>query len=130
MHDELDFVHMTWDNTAVQVWHAGKPKQLELDQPISNYDPKSLQGVVAPDGTAWFVLAIDPVNPDAVARKKADPAYLDIFRFGGDGAATRKARVLANGTRYRFGVAGDRFWLLELSPTFERGGKSLAVYQP
>ncbi len=127
---QIDFVRMTWDNQAVQLWHDGKPKTLELDQPISNYDPKSLQGVIAADGSAWLALKIDPVNPDAVARKKADPEYLDIFRVSADGKATRAARVLATGLRHRFGVLGsDHFWLLERSSSFDRGGRNLAVYQ-
>ncbi|HUJ61608.1 MAG TPA: hypothetical protein VLX92_24050 [Kofleriaceae bacterium] len=125
----LDFLHMTWDNTAVQIWHGGRPSPAELDQPISNYDPKSLQGIVAPDGSAWIVLKVDPVNPDAVARKKADPEYLDIFHAGPDGHAVRKARVLATGVRHRFGLLGDKFWLLERSNGSDRGGRALAIYR-
>lgn len=130
-HDKLDFLRMSWDNANVQIWHDGKPTTVALDEPITNYDPKSLQGVVQPDGSAWIVLKMDPVNPDAVARKKADAEYLDIFRAGADGKAVRKARVLGPGTRFWFGVmgTGDRFWLLERSNGFERGGRTVTVYQ-
>ena len=128
-HGELDFLRMAWDNSGVQIWHAGKLQAVTLDQPIANYDVKSLQGVVHPDGSAWIVLKVDPVNPDAVARKKADPEYLDVFKSTSDGKAVRKARVLATGVRHKFGVAGDRFWLLERSSGFDRGGRSLALYQ-
>jgi hypothetical protein len=128
-HDKLDFVRMSWDNTAVQIWRAGKPTTATLDQPIASYDPKSLQGVLASDGTGWIALKIDPVNPDAVARKKADPEYLDVFRVDREGKAVRRARVLATGVHHRFGVLHDRFWLLERSPSFERGGRNLAAYQ-
>jgi hypothetical protein len=129
-HGQLDFLKTTWDNNAIQLWRAGKPKQLEIDQKLTSYDPKSLQGAVAADGTAWFSLATDPVNPEAVARKKADPEYLDVFHVGSDGKAVRKARVLSTnaGARYRFGLVGDKFWLVERSPSFERGGKNVAVY--
>ena len=65
--------------------------------------------MVLPDGTAWIALKVDPVNPDAVARKKADPEYLDIFRAGPDRKAVRKARVLATGVRHRFGVVKTAF---------------------
>jgi hypothetical protein len=125
----LDFVRMAWDNAGIQVWHTGKLQAVALDQPITNYDAKSLQGVVNADGSAWIVLKVDPVNPDAVARQKADPEYLDIFRSGSDGKAVRKARILATGVRHRFGVAGDKFWLLERSSGSDRGGRSLALYQ-
>jgi hypothetical protein len=128
-HGELDFLRMAWDNSGVQVWHTGKLQAIALDQPITNYDFKSLQGVVNADGSAWIVLKTDPVNPAAVARQKADPEYLDIFKSGADGKAVRKARVLATGVRHKFGLAGDRFWLLERSSGFDRGGRNLTLYQ-
>ncbi len=128
--NQLDFVRMAWDNQSVQLWRAGKPKPLELDQPLVQYDPKSLQGELDADGTAWIALKVDPVNPDAVARKKADPEYLDVFHVGADGKAVRVARVLATGTRHKLGALHDRFWLLERSKGFDRGGKSLTIYKP
>ena len=130
VHDTIDFLRMSWDNQSVQLWSGGKPVTVALDEPITNYDPKSLQGVVVPDGSAWMALEVDPVNPGAVARKKADPEYLDVFRIGADGKAARKARVLAPSMRFRFGVLGaDTFWLLERSNGFDRGGKTLTVYR-
>jgi hypothetical protein len=125
----LDFVRMNWDNQSVLVWRGGKSKPLELDQPLSNYDPKSLQGVPEADGTTWFALKVDPTNPDAVARKKADPEYYDIFRAGPDGKGIRKLRVLATGARHRFGVMKDQLWVMERSSGFDRGGKTLAIYK-
>jgi hypothetical protein len=124
--DRADFLLAT--TGSLQLWRAGKPRPVELDQPFASYDPKSLQGIVLPDGSAWLALKVDPVNPDAVARKKADPEYLDIFRITADAKATRKARILATNLRQRFGVSGNRFWLLERNQGFDRGGKSIAVY--
>lgn len=123
-----DFVRMATDNASMQLWHAGQMKTIELDQPLASYDPKSLQGVVNADGSAWVALKIDPVNAEAVARKKADPEYLDVFKVGLDGKAVRKARVLGKGIRFRFGMLGDYFWLLERSPGSDRGGRALTVY--
>src|SRR5450432_658796 len=124
----LDFVRMSWDNTGVVAWRAGKSTPIELDQALTQYDPKSLQGEIEPDGTVWIALKVDPVNPDAVARKKADSEYLDIFKAGADGKAVRKMRVLATGARHRFGVIHDKVWLLERSNGFDRGGKALTFY--
>lgn len=123
-----DFLRMAPDNQSVQLWHAGQMKAIELDQPLASYDPKSLQGVVNADGSAWVALKVDPVNAEAVARKKADPEYLDVFKVGADGKAVRKARVLGKGVRFRFGVVGDNFWLLERSTGFDRGGRALTIY--
>jgi len=124
----LDFVKLSWDNASIVAWRAGKPQTIELDQALGQYDPKSLQGVLDADGTTWILLKVDPVNPDAVARKKADPEYVDIFRAGSDGKATRKVRVLATGTTMKLGLTHNGIWLLERSPGFDRGGKSLTLY--
>lgn len=126
-----DIVRVSWDNATVQLWRAGKLRTVELDQSIAQYDPKSLQGTIAPDGSAWLMFKVDPTNPEAIGRKKADPQYVDIFRVPADGkTATRKARVLAHDVRMRFGAIGDKFWLVERNNGFERGGKWLALYQP
>lgn len=126
----LDFLRMKWNNSVVQIWHGGAKTDAVLDQPIATYAPKSLQGVVEPDGSAWIALAVDPVNPAAVAHQKTDPEYLDVFHAGSDGKAERVARVLAPGLHEQFGVMGhDRFWLLERSSGFARGGRKLTLYQ-
>ena len=126
----LDFLRMKWDNSVVEIWHGGGKTDATLDQPVATYQPKSLQGLVEPDGSAWIALDVDPVNPAAVARKKADPAYLDVFHAAPDGKAERVARVLATGVQARFGAMGhDRFWLLERSSGFDRGGRKLVLYQ-
>ncbi|CAN5770426.1 hypothetical protein BH11MYX2_BH11MYX2_12960 [soil metagenome] len=124
-----NFVRFSWDNTNLTVWANTKSRPIELDQSLAQYDPKSLQGLVNKDGSAWVVLKVDPVNAAAVDRKKADPEYLDIFQVAPDGkSAVRKARILATGARHRFGVVGNKFWLLERNTGFERGAKSFALY--
>jgi hypothetical protein len=126
----LDFLRTGWDNKGLLAWRAGKPHAVELDQPLASYDLQSLQSVVLGDGSAWLALKVDPVNPEAVARQKADPEYLDVFRVTADGKAVRKVRILAQGVRHRFGVAGgDTFWLIERNQSMERGGKSLTVFR-
>ncbi len=126
----MSFVRTKPDGRELQLWHANRVVAIALDQPFASYDLKSLNASVHPDGSAWLALKIDPVHPDAIARKKADPEYLDVFRIASDGKAVRKARILAAGTRHRFGVIGDRFWLLERNAGFDRGGKSLTLYAP
>lgn len=141
----LDFVRMAQANAAVERWRGGRPSALELDEPTATYDPASLQSVLLSDGSAWLALKVDPVNPAAVARRKADPEYLDVFHVSADGKGVRTARVLAKGVRHAFGViaapqggakkgagaasTGTRFWLLEKNKGGGRGGTSLTLYQ-
>lgn len=124
----LDFVAMAWDLSGLQLWRHGRPQPITLDQPLAGYDLKSLQGVVAADGSAWLALKIDPVNAAAVERKKADVEYLDLFHVDASGAATRKGRVLAAGIRHRLLVLGGQPWLVERNAGFDRGGRSLTQY--
>jgi hypothetical protein len=126
---QLDFLRMKHDNTQIEIWRRGRLGTITLDQPFQQYDTKSLQGVINPDGSAWIAIKVDPVNAEAVARQKADPEYLDIYRVGTDGKATRKARILAKGVKHRFGVIDGHFWLLEKSKGFDRGGRLLTIYQ-
>ncbi len=126
---QLDFLRMKPDNTGVEIWRKGASTAVTLDQALSQYDPKTLQGVINADGSAWISLKVDPVNAEAVARKKADPEYLDIFRMSADGAAARKVRILSKGTQHRFGSVDGFFWLLEKSKGFDRGGRVLKIYQ-
>lgn len=124
----IDFIRMSWDNSSITEWRAGKSTPITLDQNLAQYDPKSLQGILLPDGSAWIALKVDPVNAEAVARKKADPEYFDIFKAGTDGKAVRKARVLATGVREQLGLVRDKIYLLERSAGFDRGGKKLTIY--
>jgi hypothetical protein len=126
---QLDLVRTSWDNKAIQIWFRGQARTIELDQPLAQYDMTSLQGVVQPDGSAWLSLKIDPVNADAVARKKADPEYLDVFRIGAnEPKAVRKARIPAKNQRFKFGTLDKYFWLLERSTGFDRGGRNITIY--
>ncbi|CAN5717037.1 hypothetical protein BH11MYX1_BH11MYX1_23010 [soil metagenome] len=124
----VDFVRLAWDNSGLVAWRSGKATPIELDQPLGQYDAKSLQASVQADGSTWIALKVDPVNPDAVARQKADPEYFDLFKAGPDGRAVRKMRVLASGIRFRFGVMRDQIWLLARSNGFDRGGTTLRIY--
>lgn len=126
---KIDLVRVGWDNSSLQAWRGGKLNKLELDQPLATYDIKSLSGIVTPD-SVWVAAKVDPVNAEAVARKKADLEYFDIFLARPDGKATRKARIPAHGIRHKFGVMGaDRFYVIERNQTMERGGKSLTIYK-
>ena len=123
------FARMSDDLTGVELWRAGAPTALTLDQPVSQYDPTTLASAVDDQGRVWIGLQVDPVNAAAVARKKADPRYLNLYRVEGK-RAVRRARLLAPDKRtLRWGVAGDRWWVLERNIGYDRGGPVLTVYE-
>lgn len=121
------FVRQSADLTQLELWQDGTKTVLALDQPQGLYDAtRSFDVAMGPEGP-WIALQIDPVNAEAVKRQKADVEYWDLFEVEG-AKATRRARIWAGGTRFRFGFAGDRLWVIDRNIGFDRGGKSLAVY--
>jgi hypothetical protein len=116
--DRLDFVT------------AQGRQPIELAQPFRHYNAGSLQYQPTEDGLFFFTLTIDPVNVDAVARKKADPEYLDLYEYrAGEKKATRRARILLTSKRRVSWRATPEFWVLvPRLMGFDRGGKELQIY--
>ena len=98
-----------------------------LDPPLATYDPSTARVAMRGD-RVWISLVVDPVNPAAVARKKADPEYMDLFEVDG-GRAVRKARIFAAKKKLTWGWSGDTLWVLEKNLGFGRGGKALRFYR-
>lgn len=122
------FARMKEDNSTVEVWRDGTPTPITIDQPLELYVAASLAYAVRGD-KLWVSLQVDPVNPPAVARKKADPEYLDLFEVDGD-RAVRKARIFAPKKKLRWGWVGDTLWVMEKNVGFDRGSKLITLYKP
>jgi hypothetical protein len=121
------FVRWSPDLADLELWIDGAKTVVVVDQPQLQYDHKSLDVAFA-EATPWIGLQVDPVNAEAVARKKADPEFWDLFEVLAGGKAARRGRLYAYGQRLRFGWAGDKLWVLERNIGFDRGGKALVVY--
>jgi hypothetical protein len=124
---ERTFVHVPGDGSDLQLWRDGAPTSIALDPPLATYDPATARVVMRGD-RAWISLVVDPVNPAAVARKKADAEYLDLFEVDGN-RAVRRARILTAKKKLVWGWAGDALWVLEKNVGFGRGGKALRFYR-
>ena len=128
------FVRLAPDFTSIELWKRGHRALLELDQALVDYDAKTLDiedpssSTPGGDITGWFALQIDPVNPAAVQRKKADAEYWDLFSVEKGTHAVRRARILATKKRLHFGFAGNTLWVLERNVAFDRVGKALTLY--
>lgn len=124
---ERVFVHVPSEGGDLQLWRDGSPTAIALDPPLATYDPASARVVMRGD-RAWISLVVDPVNPSAVARKKADAEYFDLFEVDGS-HAVRRARIFAPKKKLTWGWSGDTLWVLEKNVGFGRGGKAIRFYR-
>jgi hypothetical protein len=128
--NEAQFLSVGPKLTSLDFVTSQGRQPVELAQPFRHYDPSSLQYQPTQDGLFFFTLTIDPVNADAVARKKADPEYLDLYEYRvGEKKATRRARILLTSKRRVSWRATGEFWVLVPRLVgFDRGGKEMQVY--
>jgi len=128
--NESSFLRVTNDLGGVRWARGGTEGKVEIAQPFHHYDPKSLRYQVWAGGGMYFSLTIDPVNADAVGRKKADPKWLDLYRIErGTTKAKRVGRLLV-GKRDVEWIATDGYWaVLHKHIGFSRGGTKLDVYK-
>jgi hypothetical protein len=126
----------------------GRRGPITLPVPLRYYDPTSLleQEQYGPatgaSGALLFSLVIDPLHPEALARRKKDPSYLDLYRARPDtpppGGATGKTSIVARFERLLRAPMDDRppAWMaagahaavLRKHKNFSRGGNLLEVY--
>jgi hypothetical protein len=124
---------ITDEQDGIQVIDAvGHRTPLKLGTPVQNYERKSLLEQEDPAGKAlFFSLSLDPLNPDALGRKKADKPYLDLYRVPMEGKAPESTRVLRVGLDERpvtWVVGGRYVALLRKHKSFSRGGNEIEGY--
>jgi hypothetical protein len=119
----------------------GRRTTLALDAPVENYEPKSLIEQEEPAAhTLYFTLTLDPLNTEALARRKADKPYLDLYRVRqqptpGKGApapttdTVRLLRVPMDERPVAWVVGGRFFPVLRKHKSFSRGGTEIEVYR-
>jgi hypothetical protein len=126
---------ITDEQDAVQIIDAaGRRLPLTLGAPVQNYERKSLLDQEDTANRAlYFSLSLDPLNPDALGRQKADKPYLDLYRAqaSADGKAIDTARVLRVAVDERpvaWVVGGHYMALLRKHKAFSRGGNEIELY--
>lgn len=130
--NQRSFVVAANDLTGVLRVDDGVVRPIKLTEAFSHYDHQSL--VMQPageDGTIFFSLTIDPVHPDAVARRRAVPRYLDLYELAPRATkAKRRARIKLTDKRSRHWVATPEYWAVVPGHIgFDRGGRSLELYK-
>jgi hypothetical protein len=124
------FVDLNQDASGVDVVDAmGKKQPAALAVPFHMYDIKSLLSEEGPGpGVLTFGLAVDPLNPDAIKRQKADLPMLDVYTAdAASGTVKHRGRVfIPRPVTWR--TRGDRLVVLKRFKSFSRGGDELQVY--
>ena len=72
---------------------------------------------------------MDPVNPDALAKKVADPEAIDLYRVESTGGkAVKLARIPKGDRGFVWQAATNRWAVLRKHKGFDRGGAILEIY--
>ena len=121
----------------------GRRGSLDLPVPLRYYDPSTLVELEdSATPSLFFSLAIDPLHPEALARRKKDPSYLDIYWARAPAAkgnlpagkdplrptVTRLLRALVDERPTAWLAAGSYAAVLRKHKNFSRGGNLLEVF--
>jgi hypothetical protein len=128
--NERAILHVTEDLKGVEVVTADDRRvPVELAEKFYRYDSRSLLTERGRDEKVYFTLTIDPVNPEALDRKVAEPEIIDLYVVGtAGGVARRLARLPKNDRRFAWRAAGDRWAVLRKHKGIDRGGTELEIY--
>lgn len=103
--------------------------EVKLPRELWKYDATTLAWQTLDDKRVALALTIDPVNPEAVNRKKADVDEIDLYDVDRQThAPTLALRLDGNGRRSAWTIAGGRLLLLRKDKGFDRGGVALELY--
>jgi hypothetical protein len=103
--------------------------EVVLPRALWKYDVTTLAWQTLDEKRAAVSLTIDPVNPDAVNRKKADPDEIDLYEVNRQTHATRPLlHVPGEGRRSTWQLVGNRLLLLRKGKGFDRGGVALELF--
>jgi hypothetical protein len=123
--------------------YQGRRGPIQLPVQLRYYDPSTLQDRQLPGTEALlFSLAIDPLHPDALARRKKDPSYLDLYWVVPDAAKSqgpagqgtlkpkveRLLRAPMDDRPTTWVAAGTHAAVLRKHKSFSRGGGQVEVY--
>ncbi len=125
------FVDLNQDGSGVDVIDAmGKKLPASLEVPFHLYDPKTLLFEEGPaPNQLTFGIAVDPLNPEAIKRKKAEMPMLDLYAANAaDGVVKARGRVFTpRPVTYR--VRAQTLVVLKRFKSFARGGDEFQIFE-
>jgi hypothetical protein len=126
------FVTVTEDRKALLLVDGLAMSPITLPRPLAIYDADQFawQRVDGDDARLWLSATVDPTNPEALARKKADRDDLTLFAVERATRALKKVLEVPGQNRpTAWRIGGDTMLLLRKSKGFGRGGVALEVWR-
>ncbi len=116
--------------TGIDFVENGNFKALTLAEPFHHYDPMSLVTQVSSTGNLFFTITIDPVHPDAAAKRRAVKPWMDLYEYSpATNKVTRRARLLPPKVRkYSWRATRSHWAIIPRHIGFDRGGTKLLLY--
>jgi len=126
--DEV-FVHLSDDHKQLLLTDGDDQHEVKLSRELFMYAPDSI--AYQHLGDRVYVSAnVDPMNPPAQERRKADPDDFDLHAVDRKSrAATVVLRLPGQGRGFGWRVGGGKVAVLHKSKGFDRGGVALEVYK-
>jgi hypothetical protein len=123
------FVHVTDDHAKLELVDGVEEHEIALERPLWMYDFQTLAFQPLDGDRLALSLTVDPVNPQAVKRQKADVDEIDLYNVDRKTrAVSLRLRVPGEGRPSAWHQAGGRAAILRKGKGFDRGGVALDVY--
>jgi hypothetical protein len=104
-------------------------RKLKTAQRWQLYEARSLRQHESWDGQVlYFSLTVDPVNPEALARKKAAPERVDFYRLDSSGSLRLLGGTLVEKREFAWAASASHIAYLRKLRGFARGGKVLELH--
>jgi hypothetical protein len=121
------FAHVSDDRAKLLIVDGATEREVTLARRLSMYDPETLRYQALDDGRLALSLTVDPMNPPALQRQKADPAEMDLYLVDQKGASMR-LKLDTKDRPAAWQLAGNHLVVLRKSKGFDRGGVQLEIY--
>ena len=124
------FVHVDSANRKLLLIDGVQMRDLAPARPVHTYDAATVASQILGPGEVMVSLTVDPLNPDAVARKKRDRPELELYTVNRSSGAMVRRVVLDLGYRpTSWQVVSGTVALLRKHRVFARGGVALELYR-
>jgi hypothetical protein len=125
------FVTISEDRKSLLLVDGLTMAPITLPRPIAIYDAEQFhwQPIEGDVDHLWLSATVDPTNPEALARKKADRDDFTLFVLERGTRAVKKVLDLPGQNRpTAWHIGGDKLALLRKSKGFGRGGVAIEIW--